>query len=378
MERKAKFLTDGDEPKLLRFLDDAFGFETERNGFLKQLPKLYRSAYHPGEHNLAFAENGSILASVGIYPVTLQTPGGQLRCAGIGNMAVAKSHRGQGLMRTLMTELVSELRNGPYDFAMLGGQRQRYEAFGFYPGGEEREFTVTDANIKHCFGSGDNPLTIRKTGPEDTREIELIRQLHDRQPYHAVRPAEGFYDILCSWNYEPFTVWQGDSFRGYFLRKGDEIRELVPENPEDLPDLIRAVPRKSDLKLIFQAYDRKPILRISAFAESEWITQWEKLLVLRWIPVLGGAMPVRALSARLDPGSLTLRIDRETITITVAAGNRTEVRAAKPDEAPLVSLTYKEAMTFFFGRESPQRELLPSPARWWFPLPLSMRMADHV
>ena len=373
---KAAFLQRSDYASMMELLNRAFGFDTETNGFLRLLPKLYRPVYCPWENNLAVKEDGKIVGTVGIYPLDFTVYGKKLTSAGIGNVAVDASARGRGVMSFLMEETVRHLEAKGYDFALLGGQRQRYERFGFYGEGEEREFHVRASNVRYVYGSAPCSIRARKLERNDPL-LPAVIGIHDAQPYRAERPADSFYDVLCSWESVPYVFLKGEEPVGYCVRKDDEIREPVLSDPADVCDAVRSLMGDGTLRVFVPPYETRMRLALSAFAESETVTQWEKMLVLRWLPVLSAAFCLRAESLPLDDGVLTLQVMDDLLTFTVKDG-KSAVRKARRGEVPLLLLDRAGAMAFFFGQECGERLSLASPARWWFPLSLPARMADHV
>lgn len=377
MNIKTEFSKRGEEPELLRFLNTAFGYDPEKNEFLDLLPKLYREEYDPCQHNLTIRGNGKIVAAAGVYPTPLRVLGEPLSCVGIGNVAVDASVRGKGLMTALMREVTAFVSRSGFDLAVLGGQRQRYETFGFYLGGCEHEFVFKAANLKHAFGDRPCSLCARQLEEGDAAIGEVIA-LHDAQPYRALRRPERFFDILRSWKYAPYTLWKGDDFAGYFLRKDNDVRELLLRDPNDFGDAICAMKGDADLTVALHPYERDLLLRAAAFSETETLTQWEKFCVLRWMPVLSAALRLHAATTPLDNGTFTVRIGAEPPVVLSVNGGVASVCLAKAGESPELTLDRAQAMAFFFGRESAHRAFLPSPTRWWFPFPLALRMADHV
>ena len=378
MNAEMKWMTADEYPELLPFLDRAFGFDPERNGFLTFLPKLYRREAEPWKYNLAVRdpETGALNAVLGIYPLSLLVAGRSLSCAALGNMGVDERARGRGLMTTLMQEAVSRCLAAGYDLAVLGGQRQRYAPFGFEPTGADRVFRLTAANFRHCFGKTPNDVTVRPVTATDP-VLREIKALHDAQPFCAKRDDERFYDILLSWNEVPYAAFRGDALIGYYLRKGSEIREPVLRDPEDLFPVLRAAQGGTgDLQLALAPWETGLCLRAAAIAEEAGRMQWEKYAVFRFVPVLQALLSLIAAERVPDDGSLTVRVEPgETLTVTVRNGVPTVCKSSAP---PDLILSYPEAMAFFFSDFSPARLTCSSPVRWLFPLPLALRMADHA
>lgn len=374
-------VSKADYPELLSFLDRAFGFEPEKNGFLTFLPKLYSESAEPWRYN-AVTRNpatGAISAALGLYPLRIRVAERRLSCMALGNMAVDAHARGQGLMSLLMQDAVERCRREGYDLAVLGGQRQRYARFGFEGNCADRTFRLTGANFRHCDTETSEPVTVRPLEREDPLLPELLL-LHDAQPVHAERDAGRFYDILLSWSYLPCAALRSGKPIGYFLRKGNEIREPVLRDPCDLLPVLKAAGAgEKELMLCLCPWETGLCLRAAAVAEAEGMMQWERFAVFRFVPVLQAFLALRTADCVPDDGRLTVRIENgphtENLTLTVRDGVPV---VRESGDLPELTLSYPEAMAFFFGNYSPARQVIRSPIRWLFPLPLSLRMADHA
>lgn len=378
---KTERLARSDYRELMEFLNRAFGFEPGKD-FLSFLPKLYREEYDPCRYQLAVRENGCIRGAAGMYPVTLQAAGERLRCCAIGNVAVEQACRGQGTMSLLMSEAVKAALAEGYDLAVLGGQRQRYALFGFEPGGFEYVFTVTRTNVRHCFGKEyASELSLREICREDTELLKEADRLYRQQPCYAEREIGKLYDILCSWSYRPFAVLLGDRFEGYCLRKDSEIREIVLRDPHDLGSLCGACTAEwGDVRLCIPSYERQMLFEAERIAENYRVERWEKYLIYRFETVLSAMLKLKSVQDIPDDGELTVLIHgiggEERLRLSVKNG-KPNVSRCETGEIDL-TLSYREAMELFFSEFSEYRRSLPAAVRWWFPLPLSMRMADHT
>lgn len=85
-----------DHEDLIDFLNYVFGMNGFDSGFYRLLPKLYRPAFRPEDHNFIVTEDGKLRAAVGSYPIALSVAGHELSAAGIGNVAAHPFHRGKG------------------------------------------------------------------------------------------------------------------------------------------------------------------------------------------------------------------------------------------------------------------------------------------
>lgn len=376
-----EYLNASDYGELMSFLNRAFGFRDDVDGFLTFLPKLYRPEYNPCERNLAVRRNERIRAAVGLYPTKVTVAGKTLSGMAVGNMAVDPACRGEGLMSLLMRAAVREGENAACDFAFLGGQRQRYETFGFEPTGCDLSFRVTPANVRHCFGTDSPTVTLREIGTDDVTLLQAVCSLHEKQDLHAQRDPERLYDVLTSWGYRPWAILSRGVFVGYFLKKENEIRELILRDLRYFESAVSAaVAAQGEIRLVIPAREKRLAERADRFAEDCTAGAWEKFLVYRFRTTVEALLRDASAARVLDDGELSVRLrnacgGEEQFGISVRRGIP-QVRDT--EHPPDVDLTYPEAMSFFFSALSPKREALPPAVRCWFPLFLTVRMADHA
>ena len=128
---------EADRAALGTFLDTAFGV---RSGwFFDRYPHLFTPGMI-GSHLMAVRQQ-TIIGCVGCDPFAAELHGQPLRLAGIGQVACAAEARGGGVMSQLLDE---SLRTTDADLFWLAGDRQRYERYGFAPGGLDIVGTTWD------------------------------------------------------------------------------------------------------------------------------------------------------------------------------------------------------------------------------------------
>ncbi len=99
------------------------------------LPKLYGPGADSAPLHTVLYEDG---APAGLYCLKIQDfniAGTALRVGGIGTVCVDGRSRGKGHLALLMQDAQERMQAAGCDIAMLGGQRQRYERFGYVPAG---------------------------------------------------------------------------------------------------------------------------------------------------------------------------------------------------------------------------------------------------
>ena len=145
--------------EIREFVNMVFGFDGEERDFRTMFPHLYTERARIGAHNLVIAENGSLRAAVGVFPRVLAVGEERLRMVGIGNVAVHPDDRGKGYMRKLLGEALKTMIREGADLSDLGGQRQRYQYFGYDVGGCPPAFRFTPRTTDHLFrGTEPRPL----------------------------------------------------------------------------------------------------------------------------------------------------------------------------------------------------------------------------
>ena len=380
MEPEYVTARDGEERELLRFLDKAFTNIPPR--FLKSLPKLYKPQYRPCANNLIVREGREIRAAVGLYPMELYAGGEKLIVAGIGNVAVGKAWRGEGYMKLLMRQSLVLSKERGTDFLALGGQRQRYQYFGFEDAGVSYNYFVTKTNLRHARLEKTN-LTVEALRQSDTESLRAIHALNEAAPLHCARDIDALWDILRSWGSVPYVLRADGAFAGYF-RSGKEIRragELRLTDPAHLSGAVQAIlaAAPKDVTFHLDLAETGAAAFFVGLCESENIGCPESFHVMNYERVLGAFLRLNARIKPLCEGEIVIRVNGylapENLRLRVRDG-KASVEAT--EEAPQVTLEHLAATRCFFSPVSPERAALPAFAAAWFPLPLAFPGADSV
>lgn len=168
----------------MRYLEQAFGHS--KAFFQRAYPHLYR----PTERALAWAyvieEDGEIVSHVGLYPIETVTAGVRMSVGGIGAVSTAPRARGKGYMTQLLNHIIEEMRRIGYPVSWLGGDRQRYNTFGW-------EMTSPVYDLRFTGRSLDwhdvAPAEIEEVLPEEA--LSTVERFMPVPECHAVRPDLG-------------------------------------------------------------------------------------------------------------------------------------------------------------------------------------------
>ena len=367
---------------LMDFINYVFGFNGNGSDFKKLLPKLYNPEYDPCRNNFVITENGKLRAAIGAFDSVFSVGGTELKCRGIGNVAVHPYHRSKGYMIECMNMINESIISDGYDFSMLGGQRQRYGYFGYEDSGCAYSFLINGTNIRHCFR--DVPfceLEIRDVHADDTELIDAAYALYLTRPMRTVRKREEFLDICHSWKEELKVILRGGEVIGYFV---GGLGELTFKDSADFDDVIRNyVSKFGKAELTLPSWDEKLIAAAYRITDYYSIRNCYMYSIYNYKRVLGALLSFRASISSLCDFSLNVLIHGiagdERLTLSVKDGSANVTDAPDGCEIAL-ELEHKEALAFFCSPYSPLRHSHAlSPALLAaLPLPLFTEGADHV
>ena len=366
-----------------------FSFSHEPHDFPAMLPKLYRREYFmDGVHYLA-RENSRIKAIVGAYPLAFEFPGLTLPGRGIGMVSVHPYCRSKGYMKTLMNMALEDMRQDGIVFSCLGGQRQRYEYFGFTPAGAAYSFTCSWANIIHTLGRDwKSDLALKAVEPGDTALLDGIQALHESKRSRLSRRRDRLFDTLSSWKTRVFAVLQGERFQGYFLYTDRSrcIGEISLYEPSRLPEVIglllrdqRKAGRGDEAEVLTGPQEREKLAALSRFAEDCSQGAAYQFAVFDHRAFLEPFLQLKAAGQSLVDGEFVFQIEggpRLRLAVSGGAASVSETSAS-----PQLCLDRLEALRFLF---SPPAVFTSAAVREnlflqsLLPLPLFIERCDKV
>ncbi len=373
-----------DEKQLIEALDDIFFSEEPHNNFMDLLPKLYKDKYNCGENNLILKEDGVIKAAVGCFPLSAVAAGRKLKVMGIGNVAVAKDSRRKGYMIDLMNDALKVMIDGDYDYSALGGQRQRYEYFGYAPAGNAIRFEINIGNISRLRnGNTETEFTAKELTEADTAEIARINRLNEAQPFYVQRSEESMIDILRSWRSAPYGVYDNGEFKGYFTfnSKGNFSEFRVTDTGDLLDFFLCAMKTMESDRVSFTApvYNTELCSYMAKVCCGMSVCHVEQINILNYAKFVEAFLAVKAQRTNLCSGTLNVLVHGykkdENLAITVDGRN---VTVTETDAKPDFELDHLDAVAFFAGQYAEKRLGLPAFAQNWFPVDFFSGQQDNV
>lgn len=359
-----RFARPEEETEALDFVSAVFSRAVRPHDFEQLIPKVYQ---HPGFgplHAVAM-EDGRIRGTIAMLPMTVHVGCNELKGGYIGSVSVHPRFRGKGYMKELMAMQIRKAKEQGLDFMGLGGQRQRYQHFGFARYGCAFSFSVDQANARHALPK-DTPFTFV---PANESHVEQMASLHAKQALFCERPY--FLETLRTYGGVPYAVMDGEAFAGYLVTLEQEITELCLCDEHDLPAVVSAWLREHkgcEIRCGGEMTER--IRGLSAFAEWYTVSPSAMIKVLNWENTLNAVMNAK----RLPDGERVISIEGAGAYRLKVENGKAEVCscAAQPD----YSWTEVQAVEMLF---SPLNALLTDDPvlRSWLPFTLDIPVADQ-
>ncbi|MDP9100682.1 MAG: GNAT family N-acetyltransferase [Actinomycetota bacterium] len=200
-------------------------------------------------------DRGDLVATAGSFRFLMTVPGARMHVAGITWVAVEATHRRRGLLRTLMSRQLADLRGAGESVAALwASQGSIYQRFGYGPASWATGVTVPS---KAAFRSPVGPAVhLRRVRPE----VNTLAPIYDR----AAQRTAGWCDRDDAWwayrlhdpehsrdGFSPLGAIVADDGYVLYATKPDwtgagpagtvRVRELVATSPASVAALWRFV-----------------------------------------------------------------------------------------------------------------------------------------
>lgn len=363
-----------DQDDCLDFGNFVFSQAHAPHDFRALLPKVYGENVNCAEMAKHFIarRDGRIRAMVACLPTAMRYLDRTLSIGYVGTVSVHPYSRGEGHMKRLMADMLADAKVQGYDMLVLGGQRQRYQYFGFENAGVCMGFDITRTNLRHRAADIDiSDVVFSDLTEERPEEVDFAYALAQSQPLMGLRPRERFLDIMHSWKSSFRLIRIAGEPVGYVM---GNAAELVLTDEALLPKVIKALLADTGLdgvEINVPLCLTGRIRILSAICENCRLKPAGKVNVLNWPRVIETLLALKASYETLLDGCATVAIDGESYTVRV----ENNVPSVSCGGEPELSLTKLEAEALFLGLES--MVAMHPLFRNWLPLPFFMDSADH-
>jgi hypothetical protein len=286
---------------------------------------------------------------------------------GIGMVSVHPYSRSSGFMKALMNMALEDMKQDGVIFSGLGGQRQRYEYFGYTPAGLLYRFECSKTNIRHFLGREfKSGLAIKKLESNDTEFLEAIRRMHESKAARLQRRQDRFFDIISSWRSSIWAITEGRRFMGYLIyNPGDaEIAEINLEDLSRSPEVIGLFLEKGNygasgnaerVRVVVQPQETEKTAVFSRFAEDFSQSSAYSFNILDFPRFVLPFLKLKSSYRTLPDGKFALEIENGPVFSLGVSNGEPSLRQASLQEAKGkadLCLPHLEAMRFLFSAET--------------------------
>lgn len=264
-----------EKEEIIDFIDYVFSKAHRPHDFQTLLPKLYGENGDAAPHHIVVREDGKIAATLLCYPVKLFAGGREYMTLGIGSVSTHPRMRGRGYLAEMMALVDARAAELGAAAAVLGGQRQRYQYYGFDYAGYQLRGHLHTVNVRHALR--DVSVQGWQTVPMKQAHVSDALALMQREPCYCGRSEAAFVDILRSWYNEPFVVLKDGVFAGYgTLRKNSDschVAELLLQDENNFPAVMKMLSGMyGDLSICASPWQKQRAKWLSAVCEEYSVT----------------------------------------------------------------------------------------------------------
>lgn len=374
-----RFATEEHRRDIIDFINYVFSQASCPHDFKTLIPKVYADGRGYADIHAIALDDGYVRGVVAQLPQKFSFAGQTLTTGYIGSVSSYKYTRGSGHMIRLMDMQAKKAEADGIDIMLLGGQRQRYEYYGYSPCGAQYGYTITSANIRHALKNVcADGIAFVPFSQAEAHNIDSAHALYLRQPITDARPREDFEIILRSWNCTPYLVMNNDACIGYVVASGtDSFSEMVLTESGQIKPVIKAWFSAfgiSRLNIAAPSYDAPLNRALASFAEGYHIGAAIHARIVNLKNVLSACLALKAATAGLSDGRVVLQMENEAPVCAECKNGI--INVFETAEAPEISLDRLSMQQYLFSPNRYSAPELPDKTGW-FPLPLHLYGPDH-
>ena len=364
----------------IRFLDRSFGFA--RDVFEDGYPHLYRPTPELCAASFVMEQDGQIVSHVGVYPLEVEIDGVSWPIAGIGGVATLPEARGKGYMTQLLTTQWPSCASRPTLLSWLGGDRQRYNSFGWEIG---RASLRADVFTRRSLDrAGVEPVEIQASDPEEA--LPVVEALQRTLTCRAIRA-----DLAAQLHKPDLGIWTTEG--GYALTNGRpwgsiSVAELASTSGQEA-SILRAIldwTGNDEIKWNVPACDEARLVRLMPYTSQWRLSDWEMWRIVDLARVLALAQPAlqrRAEAVRdLELAIGMVEHDQTQIATLAVRGGEVTVMPGRHSDAYYEWPVVDAARLLLGGppvaRPQAMPESLWAGLRALLPIPAYLPPLDHV
>ncbi len=168
--------------KVMQFLEESY--DHSKGFFWLNYPQVLSKETIDYDNTFIIREGNRIASLIGIFPQKVVLNGRRTTIGGIGSVSTHPDFRNRGYMKTLMDFCIEEMKRRNYSFSILGGDRQRYNFWGYETCGLNAIITMTQRSFEKSGMTEVVPI-LRYDGSIET--LEKIKNVHEEFPCYTKR-----------------------------------------------------------------------------------------------------------------------------------------------------------------------------------------------
>ena len=365
-----------EEGELLDFINYVFSLDGLPTDFLELHPRVFS---RPGfsKHTVVAREDGRIIGAVSFVTGQLLLGSQQLSYGFIGNVSTHPYCRGQGHMKALMPMALDALKVQGCDVVLLGGQRQRYQHFGFEDIGFKLSLGFTKNSLRHSLGKiNTDGYRFMPLDKENQVGLDAAYALHQGASLRCLRSREDFPLLLRTWKAQQFLAYREQQLLGYFCLQDNLITEINLHQGADLPYMLAAYLMQQGMpRLVLRMQPGLLASQPALFAAAEsW--QMKPLFMARvfnWQHFLAALLGYKAENLALANGEIKFEVQGSgCFYIAVSQGRVQVLASAGPGDLSLDAQAALSYLTHPLTVEMHPVQLLKN----WLPLPFDFPEQD--
>ena len=220
-----------DYEEIQRFLEDAYGHSY--NYFPNTYPTVWRKETTDYHHIYLIREEERIVGLVRLFPLDLTLGPVSVKVAGIGGVATSPSVRGKGYMNQLMKYATARMKEEGFPVSILGGDRHRYQTFGYENAGKTLNLTITQRGLHKA---GVKPVFPQRYFGQEDLLVKIIAA-YEKNHYRKIRTKEEYTLLYQKPGLLLFSAGDDKDF-GYLALSGELGRNGCVEFGGSAPTIL--------------------------------------------------------------------------------------------------------------------------------------------
>lgn len=208
--------------ELLSLIEHSFSYPPEHHFEIDFYPLMKKENAH--NNWILLDEENNLVGHIGVLPRFLTHKNLSFKVSLLGGIAVLESHRGEGLLRKMMTEVLSNYQSDSALFILWSDKHDLYKKFGFELFGGQEIYSLR--------GKGTlTPTTLSVLLPEERKRIFDLYKNEVEKKYLCIgRDQDYFDDLAAITTSKLYLEKKDDLITSYaFAEKGHDLKEVVHE-----------------------------------------------------------------------------------------------------------------------------------------------------